>query len=121
MAMPMPPQMMAPPPPQPMAPPQQQPQMMPPQQPMMPPPPPPPPQPLFRFKPNDGTVVGQQLAQIQGTMPSRPDEPTPTDIQSMLQGNLEAPPPIEDPVPDNVMYDLINDLGLMKVPKNGKR
>ena len=112
MAMPMPPQMMAPPPPQPMAPPQQQ--MMPPQQPMMPPPPPPPPPPLFRFKPNDGTVVGQQLAQIQGTMPSRPDEPTPTDIQSMLNGHLEAPPPEEVPIPDTVMQDLVKDLGLMK-------
>ena len=108
MAMPMPPQpqMMAPPPPQPMAPP--------PQQQAPPPPPPPPPLPLFRFKPNDGTVVGQQLAQIQGTMPSRPDEPTPTDIQSMLQGNLEAPPPEEVPIPDTVLQDLVKDLGLMK-------
>ena len=96
------PQMMAP-PPQP-----QPPQMMP------PPPPPPPPLPLFRFKPNDGTVVGQHLAQIQGMTPSPPDEPTPTDIQSMLQGNLETPPPEEGPIPDTVLQDLVKDLGLMK-------
>jgi hypothetical protein len=115
MPMPPPPQMMAPPPqPQPMAPPQQPPQMMPPPQPMAPPPPPPPPLPLFRFKPNDGTVVGQHLAQIQGMTPSRPDEPTPTDIQSMLQGNLETPPPEEVPIPDTVLQDLVKDLGLMK-------
>ena len=118
MAMPMPPQpqMMAPPPqPQQMAPSQRPPQMMPPPQQMAPPPPPPPPPlPLFRFKPNDGTVVGQHLAQIQGTMPSRPDEPTPTDIQSMLKGNLEAPPPEEVPIPDTVLQDLVKDLGLMK-------
>jgi hypothetical protein len=107
MAMPMPPQ------PQMMAPPQP-PQMMPPSQPMAPPPPPPPPLPLFRFKPNDGTVVGQQLAQIQGMTPSRPDEPTPTDIQSMLNGHLEAPPPEEVPIPDTVLQDLVKDLGLMK-------
>jgi len=76
--------------------------------------PPMPPPPLFRFTANDGTVVGEQLARIQGMTPPAIDEPSPNDIQQMLRGNLQPPPPAAPPpVDENVMMELVRDLGIM--------